>query len=232
MQLFTLQDANWWTGLVWITCGLLFLSAVWMLILTAPIHCRGYIGEQVMQCKISPNLFWGRNFWVNYSFKSHKHLCLCKTAAHFCTDLIALCFTIKRLVVSAQRRSVLATQTAFLSVPSCFPGETSAKSTLSVSTSLQQTEQAPAISAPTTTDTNKTQSSAYLLAEFPGCWIWMLKSRCQKAKQHVSPDLEVVDCMCLRDVFICWIHRDREVLAVYICLGRLITNGLLKHITV
>ncbi len=26
----------------------MFLSAVWTLILTAPIHCRGYIGEQVM----------------------------------------------------------------------------------------------------------------------------------------------------------------------------------------
>ncbi len=26
----------------------MFLSAVWTLILTAPIHCRGSIGEQVM----------------------------------------------------------------------------------------------------------------------------------------------------------------------------------------
>ncbi len=46
-------------GLEW--CGLLviivmFLSAVWTLILTAPIHCRGSTGEQVMQCYISPNL--------------------------------------------------------------------------------------------------------------------------------------------------------------------------------
>ncbi len=31
------------------------------LILTAPIHCRGSIGEQVMQCYISPTLFW----WIN-----------------------------------------------------------------------------------------------------------------------------------------------------------------------
>ncbi len=39
-------------------CGLLvmLLSAVWNLILTAPIHCRAYIAEQVMQCYISPNL--------------------------------------------------------------------------------------------------------------------------------------------------------------------------------
>ncbi len=43
-------------GLEW--CGLLmFLSAVWTLILTAPIHCRGSIAEQVMECYISPNLF-------------------------------------------------------------------------------------------------------------------------------------------------------------------------------
>ncbi len=32
------------------------LSAVWTLILTAPIHCRASIGEQVMQSYISPNL--------------------------------------------------------------------------------------------------------------------------------------------------------------------------------
>ncbi len=28
----------------------MFLSAVWTLILTAPIHCRGSIGEQVTYC--------------------------------------------------------------------------------------------------------------------------------------------------------------------------------------
>ncbi len=39
-------------GLEW--CG---LSAVWTLILTAPIHCRGSIGEQMMEYYISPNLF-------------------------------------------------------------------------------------------------------------------------------------------------------------------------------
>ncbi len=31
----------------------MFLSAVWTLSLRAPIKCRGSIGEQVMQCKIS-----------------------------------------------------------------------------------------------------------------------------------------------------------------------------------
>ncbi len=39
------------TGVVWII--VLFLSAVWTLILTAPIHCRGSTGEYVMQCYIS-----------------------------------------------------------------------------------------------------------------------------------------------------------------------------------
>ncbi len=34
----------------------MFLSAVWTLILTAPIHSRGSISEQVMECYISPNL--------------------------------------------------------------------------------------------------------------------------------------------------------------------------------
>ncbi len=33
-------------GLEWII--VMFLSAVWTLILTAPIHCRGSIGELVM----------------------------------------------------------------------------------------------------------------------------------------------------------------------------------------
>ncbi len=56
--LYFLQDINWWTG-VWII--VMFLSAVWTLILTAPIHCSGSTGEQVMQCYISPNLFWWRN---------------------------------------------------------------------------------------------------------------------------------------------------------------------------
>ncbi len=83
MQLLASQDVNWWTGVVWII--LMFLSSVWTLILTAPIHCRGSIGEQEMQCYISPNLFQWTNklhlgwpeaewifstfsFLVNYSF--------------------------------------------------------------------------------------------------------------------------------------------------------------------
>ncbi len=46
MQLFALQDVSWSTGVVCIT--VMFLSAVWTLILTAPIHFRGSIDEQVM----------------------------------------------------------------------------------------------------------------------------------------------------------------------------------------
>ncbi len=46
MQLFTSLDVNWGTGVVWII--VMFLSAVWPLILTAPIHCRRSIGEQVI----------------------------------------------------------------------------------------------------------------------------------------------------------------------------------------
>ncbi len=54
-------------GLEW--CGLLvdyvFLSAVWTLILTAPIHCRASIAEQVMWCYISPNLEWAEGKEIN-----------------------------------------------------------------------------------------------------------------------------------------------------------------------
>ncbi len=53
------QDVNWCTGVVWII--VMFLSAVWTLFLTAPIHYRASIGDQVMKCYISPNLFQWRN---------------------------------------------------------------------------------------------------------------------------------------------------------------------------
>ncbi len=47
VQLFALQDINWHTGVVvWII--VVFLSAVWTLILTAPIHCSGSIGKQAI----------------------------------------------------------------------------------------------------------------------------------------------------------------------------------------
>ncbi len=55
-QLFTSQDVHCWTGVDYLWIIVMFLSAVWTLILTAPIHCRASIAEQVMQCYISPNL--------------------------------------------------------------------------------------------------------------------------------------------------------------------------------
>ncbi len=58
------QDINWWTGEMWII--VVFLSAVWTLILTAPIHCRGSIDLQVIKCKIYPNLFWWRNTFTSW----------------------------------------------------------------------------------------------------------------------------------------------------------------------
>ncbi len=54
------QDMNYWTvDYLWII--VMFLSAVWTLIQTAPIHCRGSTGEQVIWCYISPDLFWLKN---------------------------------------------------------------------------------------------------------------------------------------------------------------------------
>ncbi len=38
-----------WGGVNYLWIIVMFLSAVWTLILTAPIHCRGSISEQVMQ---------------------------------------------------------------------------------------------------------------------------------------------------------------------------------------
>ncbi len=45
IQLFTWQDIHWWTGVMWLT--LMWLS-IRTLLLMAPIHCRGSIGEQVV----------------------------------------------------------------------------------------------------------------------------------------------------------------------------------------
>ncbi len=67
--------------MVWII--VVFKSAVWTSILTAPIHSRGSIGEQIMYCKIFPwrnNLiyipgwpegeYFLNKYLVNYSFNS------------------------------------------------------------------------------------------------------------------------------------------------------------------
>ncbi len=50
LSLRMLTDGLEWCGLLWCVYQLFGL------IPTAPIHCRGYINEQVMQCYISPNL--------------------------------------------------------------------------------------------------------------------------------------------------------------------------------
>ncbi len=84
----SLHKTLWWTGVV---CNIvMFLSTVWTLILTAPIHCIASIGEQVIQCYIFPNLmkkqthlhlWWPEDVYIfrnvqskaNYSFY-RKHL--------------------------------------------------------------------------------------------------------------------------------------------------------------
>ncbi len=48
----------------------MFLSAVWTLILTAPIHCRASIAETLMQRHISPNLMKKQT----HKFSSNAHL--------------------------------------------------------------------------------------------------------------------------------------------------------------
>ncbi len=45
-----------WSGVDYLWIIVMFLSAVWTLILTAPIHCRASIDETLMQRHISPNL--------------------------------------------------------------------------------------------------------------------------------------------------------------------------------
>ncbi len=47
---FTSKDINWWTGVVWITCRLLWCFYQ-LFGLTAPIHCIGSIGEQWYNAK-------------------------------------------------------------------------------------------------------------------------------------------------------------------------------------
>ncbi len=67
-QLLCSQDIIWWTGVM-------FLSAVWTLILTAPIHYRGSTCEQMMEflqiCSSSQILdgLRARTLPVNFHFK-------------------------------------------------------------------------------------------------------------------------------------------------------------------
>ncbi len=52
-------ECSFKTGVVWITVT--FVSVVWTLILTAPIHSRGSICDQLMLYWIFPNVFTWRN---------------------------------------------------------------------------------------------------------------------------------------------------------------------------
>ncbi len=80
MHLFTSQYINWWTGVVWII--VMFLSAVWTLILTAPIHCRGSIivlGDMLnchivllSACEIADTQYYPANLF-NYLFTSFHY---------------------------------------------------------------------------------------------------------------------------------------------------------------
>ncbi len=92
------QDVNWWTGVVWMTCGLLWCF-VWTLILTAPIHYRGSIHSiqhiyifgwivpfvrlktvvKIIVVKMSN--WWQKFFWGYYSFKTQT---LVETDGFFC----------------------------------------------------------------------------------------------------------------------------------------------------
>ncbi len=56
-------------GYLWII--LMLLSAVWILILTAPVHYGWSIGEKVTQCYISPNLHLYRG-WTEGEDIFHK----------------------------------------------------------------------------------------------------------------------------------------------------------------
>ncbi len=62
IQLFNSQEVNWWTEVM------LFLPAGWTLILTAPIHCRGPLGEQVIETHIHLGRPEGVNFQQIYIF--------------------------------------------------------------------------------------------------------------------------------------------------------------------
>ncbi len=64
-QLFTSQDINWWTGVDFLWIIVRFLSAVWTLILTAPIHCRG---SSLQICYDKKTTSVNFHFRVNYSF--------------------------------------------------------------------------------------------------------------------------------------------------------------------
>ncbi len=58
-QVFAWQDVNWRAEMDYLWIIVMFLSAVWTLILTAPIHCRGFSGEQVIFKPVQAHLYIG-----------------------------------------------------------------------------------------------------------------------------------------------------------------------------
>ncbi len=54
-----------WSRVDYLWISMMLLSAVWTLIFTAPIHFRGSIGKQVMECKF---------LQICYDLETHLHL--------------------------------------------------------------------------------------------------------------------------------------------------------------
>ncbi len=117
-----------WSGVDYLWIIVMFLSAVWTLILTAPIHCRASIDETVMQCYISPNLMkkqthpnlgWPEvstfsvnvHFWVNYSFNfpqtSQDVPSLLPTLMQYIFCLQMLVFRVSFKIAKALKKLVL-----------------------------------------------------------------------------------------------------------------------------
>ncbi len=79
-QLFPSQDVNWWTGVVWVTCGLFhwFYQSFGLdsdgTHSLQRIHCDGmlhfYKSVKMKKQTHKTNTFWANvHFWVKYSFK-------------------------------------------------------------------------------------------------------------------------------------------------------------------
>ncbi len=62
-HLFELQDIQWCNGVVWII--VMFLSAIWTLILTAPINCREFI-QTCLDDETNSSTSWMAWGWVHF----------------------------------------------------------------------------------------------------------------------------------------------------------------------
>ncbi len=88
-----------WSGVDYLWIIVMYFSAVWTLILTAPIHCRASTGEQMMQCYISPNLMnkqtlhlaWpeGKSIYIFWRtiFTTVRSTCISETLT-FCLHVV------------------------------------------------------------------------------------------------------------------------------------------------